>query len=128
MPDKVIHILHVDDIEEEFILVNKLLSDIDGVKFDIQWAPDAASAQQALRRASFDLCLIDYYLGKDNGLEFARSAIAGGVVIPFILMSGQGNSAINQEAMKIGVRQCLNKNDLTTSLLVNAISSTLQNS
>jgi len=121
MPDKLIRVLHVDDLEEEFILVRELLSGVAGLKFEVHWAHDARTASQAIQNNDFDVCFVDYYLGKDNGLEFTRDALAGGTMTPFILMSGQKDHSIDREALKIGIRQCLDKNNITTSILVKAI-------
>jgi two-component system, cell cycle sensor histidine kinase and response regulator CckA len=121
MPVRLIRVLHVDDLEEEFILVRELLSNVEGIKFELHWAPDARTASQAIRDMDFDVCFVDYYLGKDNGLEFTRAALADGVMTPFILMSGQKDHSIDREALKIGVRQCIDKNDISTPILLKAI-------
>jgi DNA-binding NtrC family response regulator len=128
MANRVIRVLHVDDIEEEFILMRELLASSEYTTFELHWAPDAATAMRVIQTTPFDVCLVDYYLGKDNGLEFIRTALTQGISTPFILMSGQGNHAINREAIRIGVRQCVDKNDMTTSILVKALTSATRNS
>ena len=66
-------------------------------------------------------------MGLDNGLEFVRNAIASGISTPFILMSGQKDRAVELEALNMGVRQCIDKNDITTSILLKAIQDALKN-
>ncbi len=126
MPSRLIRVLHVDDSEEESILVRELLSDVKGVDFEFHWASDVATAIQTIQKTSFDVCLVDYYLGKDNGLDFTRVAKEQGILTPFILMSGERNQAINRQALKAGVRQCINKNDITPSLLMQAINDAIK--
>lgn len=118
MPKSPVRILFVDDTKEEFILIRELLNDVEGMEFEFQWASDMATAMQAIQSSRFDVCFVDYYLGKDNGLAFTREAIAQGILTPFILMSGQKNQQINREALKIGIRECVDKNELTTSTLM----------
>ena len=121
MSNRRIRVLHVDDVEEEFILVCALLSDVKGIDFQLQWAPDIRTAMQTIQDKDFDVCIVDCYMGQDNGLDFIRDAMAQGIEIPFILMSGQKNPAITRQAMELGVRQFVDKNDITTSILLKAI-------
>lgn len=125
MANRVIRLLHVDDEEAEFILLRELLSAAQGIELEFQWAPDTESATQAINTTNFDVCLVDYFVGMDNGLDFIRKAIERGVATPFILMSGQRDPAVDREAIKIGVRQCINKDDTTTSTLLKAIQSAI---
>jgi two-component system, cell cycle sensor histidine kinase and response regulator CckA len=127
MADIVVRVLHVDDLEEEFILLRELLSTADGMKFEFQWVPDIRTAMQVIHNVKFDICLVDYHLGIDKGLDFIQASFANGITIPFILMSGQKDRAIEREALKMGVRQCIDKNDITTSTLVKAIRDALEN-
>lgn len=127
MASRSIRVLHVDDVEEEFILVRELLSTVQGINFEFQWVSDTQTAFQVIHSRKFDVCVVDYYLGIDNSLDFVRSAIANGITVPFILMSGQKDRAVEREALNIGVRQCIDKNDITTSILLNAIQDALRN-
>lgn len=126
MANKLVRVLHVDDMEEEFILARELLSMSPGVDFEFHWVPDIRTASQVIHNTSFDVCLVDYYLGLDRGLDFIRAAIANGSTVPFILMSGQKDHVVEREALKMGVRQCIDKNDVTASSLLKAIQSAMR--
>jgi two-component system, cell cycle sensor histidine kinase and response regulator CckA len=128
MANRFIRVLHVDDLEEEFILARELLSTVQGIEFQFQWVSDIQTAFQVIHKGKFDVCLVDYYLGPDRGLDFVRAAISNGITIPFILMSGQKDRSVEHEAFNIGVRQCIDKNDITTSILLKAIQDALKNS
>ena len=121
MADMVIRLLHVDDLEEEFILLRELLSFVQDIHFDIHWGSDLRTALKAMDENTFDICLVDYHLGMDKGLDLIEAATAKGIKIPFILMSGQNDRLVEREALKLGARQCINKNDITTSVLLKAI-------
>lgn len=126
MANRLVRVLHVDDMEEEYILARELLSAVQGIDFEFHWVPDIRTASHVIHNASFDVCLVDYYLGLDRGLDFIRTAIANGSTVPFILMSGQKDQMVEREALKMGVRQCVDKNDVTTSILLKAIQGALR--
>ena len=117
----VVRVLHVDDLEEEFILLRELLSSVPDMQFEFYWVPDIRTAMQAMDEKNFDVCLVDYHLGLDRGLDLIQTAHAKHVKMPFILMSGQKDRSIEREALQIGARLCIDKNDITTSVLLKAI-------
>jgi DNA-binding NtrC family response regulator len=127
MVDMLVRILHVDDLEEEFILLRELLSTVEDVAFEFHWAFNIQTAMQAIRDMKFDICLVDYHLGIDKGLDFIQAALANGITLPFILMSGQKDSSIEWEATRLGARQCIDKNDITTTILMKAIQDVVGN-
>ena len=75
MTNRSIRVLHVDDVVEEFILVRELLSTVQGINFEFQWVSDAQTAIQVIQNVNFDVCVVDYYLGIDNSLDFVRSLL-----------------------------------------------------
>jgi two-component system cell cycle sensor histidine kinase/response regulator CckA len=126
MANRSVRVLHVDDLEEEFILTRELLSMVPGINFEFKWVSDIRTASQVIHSMKFDVCLVDYYLGIDRGLDFVRTAISSGITIPFILMSGQKDRSVEHEALTMGVRQCIDKDDITTSILLKAIQDALR--
>lgn len=125
MVDAAVRVLHVDDSEEEFILLREFLSFVEGMQFEFQWVTDVRTALEAIDEKNFDVCLVDYHLGLDKGLDLIQMAQARDVKMPFILMSGTKDRSIEREALKIGARQCIDKNDITTSVLLKAIQDAL---
>ena len=126
MVDAAVRILHVDDSEEEFILLRELLSFAEEMQFEFHWVPDIRTAMQAIDEKNFDVCLVDYHLGLDKGLDLIQTALAKDVKMPFILMSGTKDRSIEREALKIGARQCIDKNDITSTTLLKAIRDVLR--
>jgi CheY-like chemotaxis protein len=127
MSGRVVRLLHVDDMEEEFILVRELLASSPDVRFELRWASDVSAAIEAIKQNSFDVCLVDYYLGGETGFDFTRAAKSSGIATPFILMSGQKDPRIHHEALNIGIRLCLDKDDITTPILLKAINEVIGN-
>lgn len=126
MVDAAVRVLHVDDSEEEFILLRELLSFVEEMQFEFHWVPDIRTAMQAIDEKNFDVCLVDYHLGLDKGLDLIQTALAKDVKMPFILMSGTKDRSIEREALKIGARQCIDKNDITPTTLLKAIRDALR--
>jgi hypothetical protein len=52
-------------------------------------------------------------------------AVVNDIKSPFILMTGQKDPSIEREALRIGARLCIDKNEITTSILLKAIRGTL---
>jgi signal transduction histidine kinase len=121
MEETCIHVLLVDDDEDYYFITCDLLADIEGIRYKIIWKPDLAAAHQAITTEHFDVCLVDYQLGRENGLDFVRTALQAGTEVPLILMTGQGDRNIDLEAMSIGAADYLNKGELNASLLERTI-------
>jgi DNA-binding NtrC family response regulator len=127
MVNRLVRVLHVDDLEEEFILLRELLSEVEDVEFEVQWVADIRTAMHVIHTMKFDICLVDYHLGIDKGIDLIHMALANDIRMPFILMTGQNDPSIEREALKIGARLCIDKNDITTSILLKAIQEALKN-
>jgi two-component system cell cycle sensor histidine kinase/response regulator CckA len=68
-----------------------------------------------------EVCLVDYRLGAQNGIELLRAAIERGCAAPIILLTGQGEHEIDLEAMKAGAADYLVKSRLDARLLERSI-------
>ena len=121
-----VRILLVDDDEDDFILAHDLLADITDSHFQLEWASDTDDALKIMCRNEHDLFLIDYQLGRTNGLLLLREAMKLGSTIPMILLTGQGERAIDLGAMQAGAVDFLEKGRLDSALLERSIRYTLQ--
>jgi len=121
-----IRILLIDDDEDYFFITRDLLTDIEGATYNVTWIPDIRMAHRALTTQHYDVCLVDYQLGQETGLDFLRAAIREGVKVPIILMTGQGGRKIDIEAMNLGAADYLNKNELSSALLERTIRYTIE--
>lgn len=116
-----IRILVVDDEEDQFVLVRRLLAPFTSPGFEVEWADGHATGMVALERRPFDVCLVDYRLGLTDGVRFIREAKIIRADVPFILVTGRGDRAVDVHAMGAGAIDYLSKGSLEGAGLERAI-------
>ena len=115
-------VLLVDDDEEDFILTRDFLADVEGRPYELSWADSAAAAiKSTLADNPPDVCLIDYRLGPDDGIELTRRIIAGGYSGPVIMLTGQRDSQLDDQALASGAVDYLVKSSVTGDQLDRSI-------
>lgn len=118
---QVIHILLVDDDEEDFLLTRDTLEDIPHKQYLLEWIPDYAEAQAAIRKNLHDVYLVDYRIGVRSGLELIAEAVRSGSTRPLILLTGQGDVETDEQALKAGAADYLVKGTFRPSDLERSI-------
>jgi signal transduction histidine kinase len=121
MDDHPIRVLLVDDDEDDHLLTRELLADAEGQRFTLDWEATYEAGLAAMRHRPYDICLIDYRLGPRTGLALIQEACALGCTAPMILLTGQGDHAIDLQAMQVGAADYLIKGQITAPLLERAI-------
>ena len=119
VPD--IKILLIDDDEDDFILIRDLMSDVEKVHFSVDWISDFEGALRELNHDDYDICLLDYRLGRHDGLEILEQVEPEKISIPIIFLTGQGDYKVDTMAMKAGVEDYLSKDEMSPSMLERAI-------
>ncbi len=123
--NKNLHVLLVDDDEDEFVLMRDMFERLPGqsneVRYSLDWASGYDAALEACTRKHYDIHLIDYHLGRYNGLDLIRAAGERGCQAPSILLTGQGSYELDLAAMELGVYDYLLKDQLNEALLERAI-------
>ena len=82
-----IKILLLEDSEEEFQEVERLLSKMQGVPYKLDWGQDFDDGLRVLRQKRYDICLLDGSFGMRGGIEFLREAKTNKVKTPFIFLA-----------------------------------------
>ena len=126
--NKVLRILLVDDDEDEYILTSALLedrsylsTDIQQVGFKLDWVSTYEAALVCFQEDQYDIYLVDYHLGDQNGLELMQKAIHNGCKAPIIMLTGQGNYQVDVAAMQAGAADYLVKGQIDSQLLERSI-------
>ena len=114
-----LRVLLVDDDEDDYVLIRELLSEIPGLA--LEWADGYEEALEALSEGSYDVCLVDYRLGRGSGLELIREAARRGHNAPMILLAGLGDRQVDLEAMRAGASDYLVKGEIDAPTLERSI-------
>jgi signal transduction histidine kinase len=116
-----LRVLLIDDDQDDYVLTRDLLSDIPSGRFQLDWTPDYAAGVEAVAGGGHDVFLVDYQLGVKTGIELLRETRGRGRCGPVILLTGQGQSRTDMEALDAGADDYLEKAGLTPALLDRSI-------
>lgn len=125
-PSKPVHILIIDDDEDDFILTSGFLRAIEDRNLDIQWCYSYKTALEKIAAKAADLYLVDYRLGAKTGIDLLKEALRMNCEEPIILLTGKGNTNIDKQAMEMGAVDYLVKGELTTEKLERCIRYSLE--
>lgn len=117
-----VRVLLVDDDEDDFVMTRALLAEATGsIRLRLEWAPTYDQGRALILEGRHDVYLLDYQLGGRDGLDLLREAIASGCKAPIILLTGQGDDAVDREAMKAGAADFLVKGQADARLIERSI-------
>src|SRR5438477_5240240 len=90
----VIKILLVEDDEDDFIITQDLISELRHQRFTLDWAKTFQDGLKLMLLNQHDVCLVDYRLGAQNGVDLLRAALERGCQAPVILLTGAGEHQV----------------------------------
>jgi len=117
----VLRVLLVEDDEDDYILTKELFHEFRGESVQLDWKMNYASGLEAMTQNQHEVCLLDYRLGAQNGIELLRAALEQGCKSPIILLTGQGEHEIDMQAMQAGAADYLVKSRLDSGVLERSI-------
>lgn len=128
MIEQQISILLIDDDEEDYLILRDVVEDIPfrGTRYTVEWTPDIKQAWEAVKSGSYDVYLVDYLLGVHDGLTFIRKAVEEGCTQPLILLTGQNDPSIDEQAMLAGAADYLVKGRFDADQLERAVRYSMQ--
>jgi signal transduction histidine kinase len=110
-----VRILLVDDDPQARTLIEMALTDA-AFEHRIEIAPTARTGLNRIRADEHDVYLIDQQLPDGTGIELIHDAKHQGVHKPFILLTGHGSGALDQEASREGAADYVEKHMVTAHL------------
>ncbi|MCE9561808.1 MAG: response regulator [Planctomycetes bacterium] len=116
-----VSVLLIDDDKDDYLLTKELVSDIPGGRFTLDWASTYDAGVNAICGGTHDIYLLDYRLGAKTGIELLNEIHAHGCSGPVILLTGQGQSQTDLEALDAGADDYLEKTGLTSAVLERAM-------
>lgn len=126
MPAPPIRALMVDDDEDDYLLVRDLLTENERRPIQLEWEATFDAGLAALSADTHDVCLVDYRLGRGDGLELLRRAATAGFTGPSIVLTGHDDSRVDLDAMQAGAADYLVKEQLTPELLERTITHSIE--
>ncbi len=115
------NILIIDDDEVDFRATRRMLLEIFGDELRLGWTCDWNEAAEALRADSYDVYLIDYFLGGRTGLELIESCNRDGKPNVFIFLTGHDDREVDVAATHAGASDYLVKSDISAAKLERSI-------
>jgi signal transduction histidine kinase len=116
-----LRVLLVEDDEDDFVIMRDLISDIDGMRFELAWVSTYSEAVKRAGDAEFDVCILDYRLGEQDGINLLKELKEKGFSAPIIILTGQGDHDIDVLAMREGAADYLEKATLSSDHLERSI-------
>lgn len=116
-----VRILIIDDDEDDFIITSGYMREVPGNSFTIDWASTYKEGLRQLAANTYDLYFVDYRLGAKSGVDFLKEARNMECEAPIVLLTGQGNHAVDIEAMQLGAVDYLIKAELNNEKIERCI-------
>lgn len=117
-----IKILLVDDDEDDFILTKALLKDnVNSDDYELSWCDNFSDGIIALLKGNYDVFLLDYWIGRESGIDLLNEAIKSNCPKPIIILTGKGDFRTDQEALRLGASDYLVKDNITGESLERSI-------
>lgn len=122
--DQKITILSLEDSDDDFEMLNAVLSDYPQIS--LTRSNSIADALNVLKQNHFDLILLDYLLSDGNGLDFLNRMEKSGLEIPAVVITGQGDEMIAKQVIQAGAYDYLPKNRIGEGSLLRILTNTLE--
>lgn len=119
-------ILVVDDDPDDALVVDRLLKKSNYYQISLTHASSVAAAKNKLNSQVFDLCFVDYRLGKNNGLQLIHELQQEFSKPAYILLTGQEDEDLGVAALRSGAEDYLIKGQLTPQLLERSVRYSLE--
>lgn len=116
-----IRVLIIDDDEEDFLIIKHFLSKIKSEEYCIDWCSDYDCAEGEISKDEHDIYLIDYFLGKGEGIDIIENVRKKNVLKPIILLTGAGNRFLDEKALEKGASDFLDKRELRSDTIERAL-------
>jgi PAS domain S-box-containing protein len=121
-----VRVLLIEDDEDDYVLVRDALRGVAPEQVALDWRDDTDMALEALCEERHDMCLLDYHLGAQTGIELLKQARQRGCHVPVILLTGVGDAEVDRKALEAGAADFLVKSQLSPMVLTRAVRYTLQ--
>ncbi len=95
-------ILIVDDDEEDYLIARDIIEEFPLGSYALEYVESYQKAEREILKNIHDVYLIDYRLGAKSGLDLVRFASENNILKPFIVLTGQDDLEIDEQAKLAG--------------------------
>lgn len=129
MAESILRVLLIDDSHAQYTLISDFLNIVSTKQreYTVEWASTYNEGRRLLQQNTYDVCLCDYELGDQVGLDLIRETVEKQISIPMILLTGHGTYALDIQAMRAGAVDYLDKTSLKPKNLERSIRYATQN-
>lgn len=117
---KYTHILVIEDDEDDYFILSETLKEIPFAK-KTEWAINYEKAKEFLAKEEYEVCLVDYRLGAQTGIDIISKMSVTHPNIPCILLTGLKENKIDEEALKSGAYDYIVKGQYNADTLGRSI-------
>ena len=126
MNEESIRVLLIEDDPDDTLLIQEMLSEAKGARFEVECADRLADGLERLGESGIEVILLDLGLpdctGRDSFLTTRRFA----PVVPVIVLTGLDDEALALRLVREGAQAYLVKGQVNSDLLARAICSAVQ--
>ncbi len=123
-----IHVLLVEDDEDDYILFQDVLSDFKHMEVELTWLDSYNKALEFIENRTADIFIVDFQLRGHTGIELMHELMERGIRKPFIILTGQGDYDVDIQAMREGASDYIEKDLITAHLMERAIRYAIEHS
>ncbi|MFT4733183.1 MAG: PAS domain S-box-containing protein [Algoriphagus sp.] len=116
-----VHILLVEDDDDDFLIARSVLREIPNLNFKLDWLKSFDEAKETIASERHHLYLFDYLLGRNSGLDLLKILKEKDEDLPAILLTGKGDARIDQKAIELGAYDYLEKSTFNAGELGRSI-------
>ena len=114
-------ILLIEDDERGYTRTRALLRESFGDQLKLDWVRVWDETHAAIQEEAHDIYLVDYQLGRRDGVDLISAMSKIRFAAPFIVLTDNDCQEVDAEAMKSGAADYLVKSEITAPLLARAI-------
>ncbi len=121
MGSEPVHILLIEDNEEQVQFLTQLLVTSDAARFEVSAVVTLDGALKRIKSGRLDLILLDLSLPDSDGLETFIRVIEHAPMVPIVVLSGIRDVAVAIETVQLGAQDYLVKGHVDNHLLIRSL-------
>lgn len=116
-----LRILLIDDDNDDYLLTKDIVEEIRNKNLKLDWVASYEEGLKKLDEDIYDVYLVDYRLGENDGISLLKYAKQISITKPLIFLTGMNKAEIDSLAMQEGASDFLIKGKFDADLLERSI-------